>query len=113
MDVKEHVLSHTYSLVRPLHNGSLSYQPPQSGLIGVLIPEESPLRHPPAELSRRQVYILDGIRFAAEMAHIAYERLSTLLQGVASSSHEPSTRDIATAMLDAWSIVDSAHHFRD
>jgi hypothetical protein len=64
-------------------------------------------------LSRKQMYILDGIRYSAEMAHIAYERLATLLQMIAASRTEPTTRDIATAMLDAWSIVDAAHRFRD
>src|SRR5262245_52012098 len=79
----------------------------------MLIPEDSPLRRPPAEFSRRQVLILDGIRYAAEMAHIAYERLFTHLQGIAASQGEPRVRDAAAGMLDAWSIVDSAHRFRD
>jgi hypothetical protein len=78
-----------------------------------VIPEDSPLRRPPAALSRRQVLILDGIRYAADMAYIAYERLSVHLQSVAASPVEPTVRDIAIAMLDAWSIVDSAHRFRD
>lgn len=78
-----------------------------------MLTESSPLRKPPAELSRRQVLVLDGIRYAAEMAHIAYERLATHLQTIAASDGEPRVRDIGTAMLDAWSIVDSAHRFRD
>jgi hypothetical protein len=47
------------------------------------------------------------------MAHIAYERLYSHLQTVAASPTEPRVRDTAVAMLDAWSIVDSAHRFRD
>ena len=79
-----------------------------------MIPEDSPLRRPPVTFSRRQVLILDGIRYAADMAHIAYERLDGHLQNIAAASTgEPSVRDIAAAMLDAWSIVDSAHRFRD
>jgi len=79
----------------------------------MLISEDSPLRRPPAEFSRRQVLILDGIRYAAEMAHVAHERLSAHLQGIAASPGEPRVRDTAAAMLDAWSIVDSAHRFGD
>jgi hypothetical protein len=79
----------------------------------MLIPEDSPLRRPPADFSRSQVLVLDGIRYAAEMAHIAYERLYVHVQGVSASRDEPRVRDTAIAMLDAWSIVDSAHRFRD
>lgn len=78
-----------------------------------MISEDSPLRRPPRDLSRKQVLILDGIRYAADMADIAYERLANHLQVVAASEAEPMVRDIATAMLDAWSIVDSVHRFRD
>lgn len=77
------------------------------------IAEDSPLRKPPDAFSRRQVLILDGIRYAAEMADIAYVRLYQQLQGITGSTTEPSVRDIAAAMLDAWSIIDSAHRFRD
>lgn len=77
------------------------------------IPEDSPLRKPPAAFSRKQVIILDGIRYAAEMADIAYERLCLTLQEMAAALTEPLVRDNATAMLDAWSIVDSSHRFRD
>lgn len=79
----------------------------------MLLPENSPLRRPPATFSRRQVLFLDGNRYAAEMAHIAYERLFAHLQNVAASPNELRVSDIATAMLDAWSIVDSAHRFRN
>ena len=78
-----------------------------------MILENSPLRRPAASLSRRQVLILDGIRYAVDMADIAYSRLSAHLQAVAASPTEPSVGDIASAMLDAWSIVDSAHRLRD
>lgn len=81
--------------------------------VSPIIPEDSPLRRPPAELSRRQVLILDGIRYAVEMAHIAYERLAEHLQSVTAHPGEPSVRDIAIGMLDAWSIIDSAHRCRD
>jgi hypothetical protein len=47
------------------------------------------------------------------MAHIAYERLDRHLQGLSAMSGKPGFRESATAMLDAWSIVDSAHRMRD
>jgi len=81
----------------------------------MLIPSTSPLHSPPASLSRRQVVILDGIRYAIEMAHIAYERLDRQLQGIGASftDTKPQFDERATAMLDAWSIVDSAHRMAD
>jgi hypothetical protein len=81
--------------------------------MAILISEDSPLRKPPAELSRRQVLILDGIRYAAEMAHIANERLYAKLQSISATLDETRVRDSVEAMLDAWAIVDSAHRFRD
>ncbi len=79
----------------------------------MFIAEDSPLRRPPPDYSRRQVLILDGIRYAAEMAHIAYERLRATLNDISSSAKEHLVRDTATALLDAWSIIDSAHRCRD
>src|SRR5918999_1673035 len=79
----------------------------------LLVPEDSPLRRPPTELSRRQILFLDGLRYAAEMADVAYQRLFEGLMHVADTSDEPSTRDIARLMLDAWSIVDAVHRFVD
>jgi hypothetical protein len=55
------------------------------GRLTVVIPEDSPLRRPPLALSRRQVLVLDGIRYAADMADIAYERLDSHLQNIAGS----------------------------
>ena len=56
---------------------------------------------------------LDGIRYAAEIADVAYERLSEKLRTVAESMKETSSRDIAMAIADAWTIVDSVHRFHD
>lgn len=76
----------------------------------IQIPEDSPLRTPPQDFSRRQVLVLDGLRFAAEMADIAYERLSAAVETFPTT--DPAVRDTARLMLDAWSIIDSAHRFR-
>jgi hypothetical protein len=77
---------------------------------------DSPLRKPPASFSRQQVLFLDGIRYSAEMIRIAYERLWTQLDAInvpPPDNADITTDDIARAMLDAWSIVDSANRFRD
>jgi hypothetical protein len=79
----------------------------------VIIPEYSSLRLLPYELSHKQVLIFDGIRYAAEMIDIAYQRLFKKLQTIAIQEREPTTRDIAIAILDAWSIIDSVNRFRD
>jgi hypothetical protein len=47
-----------------------------------VVRENSPLRRPARALSRRQVLIIDGIRYAADMADVAYERLAIHLQRV-------------------------------
>lgn len=77
----------------------------------IAIAEDSPLRKPPREFSRKQVLVLDGLRYAAEMCDIAYERLWQTLQGL--PPNEPLVRDTASVMLDAWSIIDSVNRFRD
>ena len=79
----------------------------------MLIPEDSPLRVLPTDLSRRQVLYFDGIRYAAEMINLSYNRLFSQLMEIGATDREVTTLDIATAMLDAWSIVDSTNRFRD
>lgn len=79
----------------------------------MLIPEESPLRNPPRELSRKQILILDGIRFAAEIADVAYQRLAKNLLSIAPSSLNLSASQIAMAIADAWTIVDSVNRFHN
>jgi hypothetical protein len=75
--------------------------------------DDSPIRLPPDRLSRRQLLVLDGLRFAAEMAVLAYERLAEDLTTIAGMRGSPSTRAIASAMMDAWSIIDAVHRFND
>lgn len=78
----------------------------------MLISKDSPLRTLPVELSRKQILIFDGIRYAAEMTEIAYQRLWGQLQTIFIDKGI-GAHDIATAMLDAWSIIDSVHRFWD
>lgn len=57
---------------------------------------------------------MDGIRHAVEIIELAYIRLSETLTSAAlnppSSSELPKL--LATALLDAWSIVDAIDRFR-
>lgn len=78
------------------------------------IADDSPFRRHLAELSEKQILLLDGIRFSADMASIAHERLWKKLCYIDTREHnEATTFDIAEAMLDAWSIVDAAHRVYD
>src|SRR5437588_1710102 len=75
--------------------------------------EASPRRNPPPELGRRQVLVLDGLRYSVEMADVAYRRLDEGLAQIHFGAGEIGPRAIASLMLDAWSIVDSVHRFVD
>jgi hypothetical protein len=77
-----------------------------------MIADDSPFFNPPEALSREQVIHLDGLRYAAEMTALAYERLSQNLLSLPAGVHA-TFRETAAAMLDAWSIVDSVNRFRD
>ena len=80
----------------------------------ILIPDDSPIRRLPDDFSREQALIFDGIRYAAEMADLAYWRLFDLLEEMSFlPSDQLTTRQIAAAMLDVWSIVDSVNRLRD
>jgi hypothetical protein len=78
-----------------------------------MIAEQSPLKHLPQDLSRNQVLIFDGIRYAASMAGIAYNRLFSDLQRIGKSMADATPNNIASAFLDIWSIIDAAHRFAD
>lgn len=75
--------------------------------------EDSALRIPRSLLSRKQILMLDGLRYASEMAHISYARLSAALQVISASDKEAGVHELAATLLDAWSIIDSANRFRD
>lgn len=65
------------------------------------------------DLSEKQILLLDGIRFSADMASIAHDRLWRKLGDIEAKGEKATTFDIAEAMLDAWSIVDAAHRIYD
>lgn len=77
------------------------------------ISKNSPLRKPPQPVSERQIVLLDGIRYSADMAAIAINRLWEQLSFIDSTELEIEPHHIAAAALDAWSIIDAAHRMSD
>lgn len=79
-----------------------------------MIKPDSILRRLPSDLDRKQALFLDGIRHAAEIAHLAYERLRHLLTKIAAEDTSDDERGqlYTPAFLDAWSVVDSIDRFR-
>ena len=82
--------------------------------IGLIIGEGSPLRRLPANLDRKQMLFLDGIRYSVNMADLAYSRLQQTLYRLSMNQqhYEGFDLDILSAVQDAWSIVDSFHRLR-
>lgn len=64
-------------------------------------------------ISERQIVLLDGIRYSADMAGIAIDRLWRQLCFLDSTDEAIQNYHIAEAALDAWSIIDAAHRMSD
>lgn len=79
----------------------------------VRIASDSPLRRLSTGVSERQIVFLDGIRYSADMAAIALDRLWRKLCAIDADMDKAESTDIAEAALDAWSIVDAAHRMHD
>lgn len=79
-----------------------------------MISGESSLLRLPANLDRKQALFLDGLRHAADIATLAYERLRQTLTKIAREKIEPGLlRPLQTeAFVDAWALVDSIDRFR-
>lgn len=73
----------------------------------------SALRRPPRPISERQIVLLDGIRYSADMAGVAIDRLWQQLCWIDSAENTVEPYQIAAAALDAWSIIDAAHRMSD
>lgn len=76
------------------------------------ITRDSALRKPPQPISERQIVLLDGIRYSADMAGVAIDRLWQQLCWM-DSAETVEPYQIASAALDAWSIIDAAHRMLD
>jgi len=80
----------------------------------MIVEGDSPLIHIPEDLDKTQAMFLDGIRFSIVMTELAYERLcETLRRAIQEEVVEPQFRIAASAVLDAWSMVDSIHRLRE
>jgi hypothetical protein len=80
-----------------------------------MISLDSPLRHLPQNLNRRQLLYLDGVRIAIEMCDIAYTRLSDTLLAITATENLPKAERapmLISAVQDAWSAIDSVHRLR-
>jgi hypothetical protein len=70
-----------------------------------MIRRESILHQLPVKLDRKQTVFLDGVTYSVQMADLAHTRLQNTL-----INDNP---DHTSAVLDAWSIVDSLHRLRE
>lgn len=79
-----------------------------------MLQPDSPLRRLPRDTDPKHAFYLDGMRHAAEIASLAWERLLATLTKMADSTRreEPSDTQPASAFLDAWSVVDAVDRFR-
>lgn len=80
----------------------------------MIISVDSPLRRLPSQLNRKQTLFFDGIRYSVEMADLAYQRLQSTLLGMQPDKNETESEHLsfASAVLDAWSIIDSIYRLR-
>lgn len=77
----------------------------------LFLPDDSPLRNPPASMEPKQLVAFDGLRYVLDMLGIAYSQLLEDLYRL--SVDFPNTRldkqVVASAFLNAWSIVDNLY----
>ena len=82
----------------------------------MIIRTDSVLRRLPSELDPKRRLFVDGIRYAVEMADMAYSRLcQTLLALVVENRGRTDGlgQRIVSSMLDAWSVIDSVQRLRN
>jgi hypothetical protein len=78
-----------------------------------MISDDSILRRLPIQIERKQLLFLDGMRHAGEIVCLAYSRLQSSLTKIAHEDDAAqSRRDITSAYLDVWAIVDAVDRFR-
>lgn len=80
----------------------------------MIIDKNSPLRRLPL-LNRKQTLFLDGIRYSIEMADLSYCRLRETLYKMSINCCSSLPNDhinTVSAVLDAWSIIDSIDRLR-
>jgi hypothetical protein len=83
---------------------------------GLILRPDSPLRGIPEGYSVKQVHYLEGLRFCFEMADLAYSRLEETLiaLSLAAAKGDPARHGlVASALMDAWSIIDQVDRTRN
>lgn len=75
----------------------------------LLIPQDSPLRDPPADLDPVQKVACDGLRFAFDMTHVSYLRMVATLELISGSirAQQRLVEEPTLALVDAWAVVDN------
>jgi hypothetical protein len=75
----------------------------------LLIPDDSPLRNPPADLEPVQKVAFDGARFAFDMVHVGYLRLVSTLEAIGRELRggRRLVEQPTIALVDAWAVVDN------
>src|SRR6266481_4749827 len=82
----------------------------------MIIGLDSELRRIPAALDPKQAFFVEGIRVCIEMIDFAHSRLQATLLKMdlqIDSNHTPSPEENTSALLDAWSLIDSIHRLGD
>jgi hypothetical protein len=77
-----------------------------------MLSENSILRRLPPGMNHKDLVFLDGIRYAGEIAGLAYLRLDSILTGLASSHTARTSQTYTAAFLDAWALVDAIDRSR-
>ena len=80
----------------------------------IFLPNDSPLRNPPATLEPKQIVGLDGLRLAFDMLGLAYDRLLDDLSYL--TEHRQTSRPdpvrVTSAYLNAWTALDGIYRLR-
>jgi hypothetical protein len=82
----------------------------------MIIGPDSPFRRVPSVLDRKQAFFIEGIRVSVEMIELAHQRLQQVLLAITEGIRNntgPNQTLLTTAVLDAWSFVDSVHRLGD
>jgi hypothetical protein len=79
----------------------------------LLIPDNSVFNRVPLSLDRRQVFLLEGIRYSANAIGIAYERLYHEVEAISASvtTQRLPQGGFYSIFNEAWSVIDSSHRF--
>ena len=81
----------------------------------MILDKDSPLRRLPHLADPREALLVDGIRYAIEMADLVYSRLRSSAHSISLArlrDEQPLAGTFASIFLDAWSVIDSVNRLR-